>query len=354
MAGIGAESTLGAIAALAGLDKVSIERLWRDQAVEAQTNKLTNLLQEYRDKDLISQADFERALATIRPKAEALANEDVKRLTVQLDKAAQNDPVGTYERIREGNLGSLANLAGQVKGFATAQDKLSLQRFAGGNRGEGTGGLYGQVARQAQVNRDVLPLANTIYSNLGRDTNVLGSEQSRSLADYVNLLRERSAIPFRNAYTTLLPQQNRYNTLGQQTGALSALEQISRNNYLGTRAEENKWGRALKGFGRGLDEVVNTAADVGTSVLSSYTGGGGKGTNLSASQNQQPINPAFQPAGQGYNPYSYQQPFGQQGGYYNYPMPVQQTPANQGYDYNPQSQVPSESIPYDAYFTGYA
>lgn len=351
---LGAESTMGAIAAAFGLDKVKIKRYWRDQAIQQETKSLLGTLENLRASDAIDQAEYERALASIRPQAEKLAEDDVNRLTKALDEYGKIDPVGTYERIREGNLAALGQWAKTLADYGSAADKVTLAaRGVGGRPSEGT---YGSILRQDRVSRNIAPVVGGIFSRLGPDTGILTSQRSGALADYVNLLRERSSIPYRNVASYLLPGQQRYRTLGEQITALGGLENVSRMNYLGTKAEEGRWGRVLKGLGRGVDQLGDFALDA-------YMGG----TNMSSRST--PASAPFQGGatftGAGGGPTGSQWPDASGG--YNYFNPAYYGPSATRvyrgdnpplYDI-PSTPMPSTSgaqpeIPYSAYFTGYA
>lgn len=278
-------------------------------------NKLYGqLARNYNQKDLSTASDvFGKALDAYYPQTSANAAADWYSGKT---KDIVNDPstyLGDYERIRGGNLDSLGGVFKDVLDYGLASEKGRLAAGGYGNRGPSS---YDRILSSTRTASNIAPVLSTIYGNLGRDaTESYGSRENRNrylvnlfqqdpLGGYANTAAARSIAPY-------------LAKLGLTGGAVAGL-----SNLVGAPGIKGN----LSGYEnvKGLTSRVN---DIAKDVTSMATGGlygqsygsqpgqdtattmGLIGTAASmyggSNQYQPPPQaapqPAFQPAGGGYN-----------------------------------------------------
>lgn len=344
---------------LAGEDKLEIERFWRDKMIKAETDALVAGLKAHRDADLITQAQFEAELPKVKQQAEQLAADDLRRLSAAADQVGGTDAVGTMNSLMRERFNALRDWSKEIAGHGRAAVKEAAARMGIGGRP--SGGSYLNQLLQNQIAGKFVPLLGTVLSTVGPDAIAAARVGSQKIGDLVNLLRERSSIPFRTSGISLLPQQARYRSLGEQIRALGGIENISRQNYLGTQATESPW-MGLANVVGGIEDILTSYYTGGaSSLLGGMMGGKQQGSKSGAQWVESSRGIGTAPGG-GFPDYA---------GGYNYFNPAYYGPsAGSSYRGNPQLyDIPSSSmpasvpvsssptvepdIPYSAYFTGY-
>lgn len=240
-----------------------VRRVYYSDEIKNALGQYTQLLQDWKDRDVISLADYESAIKRIQPEAEALAREDQQRYGQLLDANLAYDPLANYERLRSGNLSALDTWGAKLSGYGSAADKAAMAARGYGGRG---GGTYEQILRTDRISKNIAPVLNTIFSNLGREA--AGAETGRlsNILSSQGLMQERAQVPYRSVDRLLDPVRARGQTAAGIFSNFGALGGIARNNIAGFRQEKSPWQIA----GEAGDSVVNAALE----LYSGYLGGG--------------------------------------------------------------------------------
>lgn len=262
---LGGEAMGNAVGGFFGKDKLN-KIVYDDSLRDTQTAQAYSLgkLREAAEK---AGQNYEDRITAAMPSALQITQENIGSLANLQKQGQEFDPTATYERIRGGNIASLADQFVNLASRGAKEDKLALAALGYGGRGPGT---YESILRSDRISRNIAPVLNTIYGNLGRDTSGLNQDRLANLAATLGIMRERQAAPTAAAGLALLPYQARASMLGDEIGMGGALGSATQANTAGFETVKNKWANFFQQSGRAFDQVADTAID----LYSSYMGGG--------------------------------------------------------------------------------
>jgi hypothetical protein len=276
MAGLGLESGMSAISALAGWDKKKYKPIYLDKNLKATQDLLTADLNRQRDKNYADLDSYDAAFNAGTSRANELAQDDQNRLTDILNSLKGYDPMASYERTRSGNLDALNGWAKNLADYGSRADKLSL--LSRGYGGRATDGGYGTALRTNSIATSTVPVLNTIFGNLGRDSAIAEQNRFNNLLESLDIMKNRAATVDRPAERLLMPIQARTGTLNDEIASLAGLTSNAKNNTAGWQSETSQWDRALRALGRSGDELGDTAISefntLAGMALSAYSPGG--------------------------------------------------------------------------------
>lgn len=262
---LGGEAMGNAVSGFFGKDK--LKRIAYDDSLrDTQTAQAYSLgkLREAADR---AGQNYEDRITAAAPQAQQIAQQNISSLYDLQEQGKAFDPTATYERIRGGNIASLADQFVNLASRGAKEDKLALAALGYGGRGPGS---YESILRSDRISRNIAPVLNTIYGNLGRDTAGLNNDRLANLAATLGIMRERQAAPTAAAGLALLPYQARASMLGDEIGMGGELGGAIQGNTAGFQSQKNKWANFFQQSGRAFDQVADTAID----LYSSYMGGG--------------------------------------------------------------------------------
>lgn len=268
---IGGEAMGSAIGGFFGGPKLK-KIVYDDSLRDTQTAQAYSLGKLREDAARAGQAYEDRITAAL-PQAMAISQENIGTLG-ELGKQYQGfDPTSTYERIRGGNIASLADQFVNLASRGAKEDKLALASMGYGGRGPGA---YESILRSDRISRNIAPVLNTIYSNLGRDTAGLNQDRLANLAATLSILRERQSLPASTAGLALLPYQARASMLGDEIGMGGGLAEAIEGNTAGFQSKKNKWANFFEQSGRALDQAADAYISMyGGGMMGGMGGGGG-------------------------------------------------------------------------------
>lgn len=281
MAGFGAEAGLTGIAALvAPADKLK-QVEYNKYLTDTISNQALGLKALRGIGDTAANA-YAASVAGSTPQIQALNQDAINRLTGLADQYSGFDPTSTYERVRSGNIASLADQFVNLANYGQEGDKLALAARGYGGRGPGS---YESILRSDRISRNIAPVLNTIYSNLGADTTSLNTNRLANLANVIPTLGYRSALPGATDSRTLLPYQARLSMLGSEIPLSSSIAEAARGNTAGFKNEENKWKTFLVNLGKSMDQAYDAYTNMysggmmggGGGMMGGMGGGGGNG-----------------------------------------------------------------------------
>lgn len=220
--------------------------------------------------------------------------------------------IDTYERMRQGNISSLADVFKGVLDHGLAYQKSRLA--AGGYGGSGPSS-YDSILQSTMAAANLTPVLNTIYGGLGRDTSSLvggdrawdayrmGQYATDPLTGYVDAA---------TAGRVIQPWNVKRDMMGRDIGQMGQLlNQVIVPNVSGYQLDP--------GLGSKLNNVaagVMNAAQFAGSMYGSAAGGGmggmgggggGMGSLGGMMGGMGGGQGGAQPSGGGYNPYAFQQ-----------------------------------------------
>lgn len=214
---------------------------------------------------------YATAVAGSTPQIQQLNQEAIGRLGSLADQYSTFDPTSTYERIRSGNISSLADQFVKLASLGEAGDKVALAARGYGGRGPGS---YESILRSDRISRNIAPVLNTIYGNLGADTTGLNTNRLANLANIIPTLAYRNALPGATDARTLLPYEARLSMLGREIPLSGDVAAAAKANTAGYQQEQNKWAQFFHGIGRSVDQAYDA-------YMSMYGGGmGGMGGGM--------------------------------------------------------------------------
>lgn len=278
MAGIGASQMGSAIGGFFGDDKLK-QKYYNPELGALFNTEYIDALKKLRTSGEDATAQYSQALKAATPQAQEISNMDVADLGSLIRGSLNYDPVASYERIREGNLGALNAQAANLADYGSRGDKLALAARGYGGRGDGA---YERILRQDRISRNIAPVIGGIFNNLGQDSSIAENNRFRNLLSYLQLMRERSGVPDRLAERALYPAEAQASLLGREIAIAGGLGQASRNNSAGFQLKKNKWKNFFEQTGSGIDEAADTAIQAamtyyGGGMAGGMMGGGGGG-----------------------------------------------------------------------------
>lgn len=275
---VGGEAMGNALSGFFGADKLK-RIVYDDSLRDTQTGQAYALGKLREDATRGGQAYEDRITAAL-PQAMAISQENIGTLG-ELGKQYQEfDPTSTYERIRGGNIASLADQFVNLASRGAKEDKLALAAMGYGGRGPGS---YESILRSDRISRNIAPVLNTIYGNLGRDTAGLNQDRLANLAATLGIMRERQALPASTAGLALLPYQARASMLGDEIELGGGLAGAIEGNTAGFQSKKNKWANFFQQSGRALDQAADAYISMyGGGMMGGGGGGAGKGAAAGA------------------------------------------------------------------------
>lgn len=217
--------------------------------------------------------DYAAALAASTPQIQALNQNTIGRLGSLADQYSGFDPTSTYERVRGGNIASLADQFVNLANYGQEADKAALAARGYGGRGPGS---YESILRADRISKNIAPVLNTIYSNLGSDTAGLNTNRLANLAQVIPTLQYRDSLPGATDYRTLLPYQARLAMLGSEIPLSTSIAGAARANSAGFKETPNKWATFLQDLGRSMDQGFDAFTSIygGDGLMGNFGGGG--------------------------------------------------------------------------------
>lgn len=265
---IGGEAMGNAIGGFFGGPKVK-QIIYNKNLGDAQNQQGIQLqdLAKYGDT---AQRAYAAAVAASTPQAQAINQENIGTLGTLANQYAAYDPTANYERIRSGNISSLADQFVNMASLGQEGDKLALAARGYGGSGPGS---YESILRSDRISRNIAPVLNTIYGNLGTDASRTSADRLSNLQATMALLQTRGALPGSLDYRALLPYQSQANMLGGQIAMGGDLANAYKANVAGFQSTPNKWANFFQQSGRAADQVADTAVSLAGDVASMYSGG---------------------------------------------------------------------------------
>lgn len=236
-----------------------------------------NLLNQYDTTQAANQGDvsnYAKAIAAGTPQAQQFANEDTQALTNLINQYGSYDPMATRSAIREGDLASLDKQFTNLVDYGSAADKARMASLGLGGRA--SAGSYGRIQDQLRASRNLSPVLNTIYGNLGSDTSRITQDRYQNLMSQLGLMNQRAGLyDTRVANRSLMPSYARNADLQSTLANLGGISQGFGQNVAGWEAVPNgvaRWGNAIGAVDQGLNSALDT-------YMSMYGGGmlGGSG-----------------------------------------------------------------------------
>lgn len=264
---------------------------------------------------------YAASLTGSTPEFERINADTISRLSGLADQYGTFDPTSTYERVRSGNIASLADQFVNLANYGQEGDKLALAVRGYGGRGPGS---YESILRSDRISKNIAPVLNTIFGNLGIDTASLNQNRLQNLAATMGVLQARHGLPDAGAARTLLPYEARLSMLGREIPLSGQVAEATKANTAGYEQTQNKWANFFQQMGRATDQLGDFAMNGAQTALSAYTGGafggmgGGGGGGGGAAPSAPPagvrnfyMNPTSAPGNSPYGPYAsgYQFPY---------------------------------------------
>ncbi len=214
---------------------------------------------------------YAAGIAAGTPEAQRFANLDKDTIGKLIDQSVGYDPASTYNAIRDADLASLDKQFGNLVNYGSATDKANAAALGLGGRA--SAGSFGRIQDQVRAARNLSPILNTIYGNLGSNYSRVATDRYNNMLNTLGLMSERAGIQDRMAGRALLPAQARTENLINEIAGLKGLSDVFNQNIAGYRENVSGLGRWANA-GRAVDDSLNSALDI---VLSLFGGGGGMG-----------------------------------------------------------------------------
>lgn len=249
-------------------------------------------------------AKYAAAVDASTPQVQAVANENLALLGRLANQGAAFDPTDTYERIRGGNIASLADQFVNLATYGQQADKSALAARGYGGRGPGS---FESTIRADRISRNIAPVLNTIFGNLGADAAGLNQNRLANLAATTGIARERLGLPGYADSRALLPYQAQAGMLGNEIGMSGMIADATKANTAGYEQTQNKWANFFQQMGRATDQVADTAISLygggmlgGGGGMGGILGGGGGGGGATAAPAPAIRSFSMQPLGSSY------------------------------------------------------
>lgn len=269
---VGGEAMGSALSGFFGADK--LKRIAYDDSLrDTQTGQAAALGKLRETAGRVGQTYEDRITAAL-PQALTIANQNIGTLGELGEQYKGFDPTSTYERIRGGNIASLADQFVNLASQGERGDKLALASMGYGGRGPGA---YESILRSDRISRNIAPVLNTIFGNLGRDTAGLNQDRLANLAATMAIMRERQGLPASTAGLALLPYQAQAAMLGDEIGMGGDLAGAVEANTAGFQSKKNKWANFFQQSGRALDQAADAYISMYGGGMMGGGGGAGKG-----------------------------------------------------------------------------
>lgn len=220
---------------------------------------------------------YAAAVAASTPEIQALNKDTIGRLGGLADQYSGFDPTSTYERIRSGNISSLADQFVNLASLGQEGDKVALASRGYGGRGPSS---YESILRSDRISRNIAPVLNTIFGNLGSDSTSLNANRLANLANVIPTLAYRGTLPGATDERALLPYEARLSMLGREIPLSGVAADVSKANIAGYEQTQNKWANFFQQMGRATDQLGDTALSLYGGQLTGMLGGGGGGGGL--------------------------------------------------------------------------
>lgn len=221
---------------------------------------------------------FQRTADRTLPKVEQAVNLGQGDLSAASGMLTGFNPVGTYERIRSGNLAGLTGLSDALAGIGRRSDQAMAARLGMAGRPSSARDLI----RARGTASAFAPIANTIFGNLGSDTAGLG----RQVVNQAGALRAIAAARpdlFGQIYQyALAPLSAEGAALSTETDALRALGDAVKANYAGMDAQKKmglmdypvRMSESLAGTVGNLADAAGSVMSIAGPVMGMGGGGG--------------------------------------------------------------------------------
>lgn len=246
--------------AIAGFFPKKAKTIYYNKPLRNTTEDFLRYLDQAHGQSDADIANFSGLLAKALPQAQALGADDASRMTAMLDTLKNYDPLGSYNRIRSGNISALTDFLPTVSGAGlSAADKVSA---AMGGYGGRPGGAYLDKLAMAGVSRPAMQVLNTIFGNLGADSSGAETNRWNSILNSLGLMQQRADTPYRGVYQMLDPVTARNETLANETARLLNLTDATRGNIAGMQLKQSPWANFFQQTGKGADELAGKAASI--------------------------------------------------------------------------------------------
>lgn len=250
---------------------------------------------------------YAAALAASAPQFQQINQDTIAKLSDLAGQYAGFDPTSTYERIRGGNIASLADQFVNLASLGQEGDKVALAARGYGGRGPSS---YESILRSDRISRNIAPVLNTIFGNLGSDTAGLNQNRLANLAATMGILQARHTLPDAPAARELLPYEARLSMLGREIPLSGMTAEAAKANIAGYEQTQNKWANFFQQMGRAGDQMADTYLSLyGGGMLPTGMGGMGGGGGGAVPSAPAPairsfsMNPISAPGSSGFQPY---------------------------------------------------
>lgn len=248
------------------------KKMYASDPLQEQIDKSIGGVDAYRSDISRGLGEFETGMRENIAKQKSYEPIAEQELSAVQNEVLGGDFLADRERIRGGDLNSLAALLGQIGGGMSAADKVASARLGYAGRPSGT---YQDKNRQAYMGAFASPLANTIFAGL--NTGASGADAARrgKAGTVAGIIEERSKIPDRATDRMLAVPSARADFFNKEIGALGGLSDVNKSNFLGLKEEKNKWASALGAMDESLNSTLDTAMSIyGLGGFGGFMGGG--------------------------------------------------------------------------------
>lgn len=271
MAGFGGEE---AGKAIGGFFKDDLLKHWTNEELHNVQEQQALALGGLKAKADAAAAAYAAAVGKSTPAIEALNLDTQGRLSGLADQFTGFDPVANYERVRGGNIASLADQFTKLASLGQEGDKTRLASLGYGGRGPSS---YESILRSDRISRNIAPVLDTIYRNLGTDTAGLNNNRLQNLAATLAILKERGMLPGATDARALLPYQAEAGLFGGQVGLGGELANATGANFQGFETKKNPWKNFFEEGGKSADRAFDAYMSIYGGGMLGGGGGGGLG-----------------------------------------------------------------------------
>lgn len=277
---VGGEALGNSLSGFFDPPKVTVDR-YNEALHDEQGQQALQLRDLAKSGEAASKA-YAAAVAASTPEISRLNADSVGRLGELATQYQTFDPTSTYERVRGGNIASLADQFVNLATYGQQADKAALAARGYGGRGPSS---YESILRSDRISKNIAPVLATIYSTLGADTTSLNNNRLANLASIIPALQYRGALPGATDMRSLLPYQAEANMLADRVNTGGSLAAATKANVQGVRSTPNKWANFFQQQGRMVDQAADTAIDLyGGAMMGGIMGGmGGAAAPVAAS-----------------------------------------------------------------------
>ena len=215
---------------------------------------------------------FSAELNRLRPRVEAMGNEDIGTLGGVINRLGNTSAMDTYRGIGDYQKSLIDSVASNLAQRGMAGLNLRRAKLGYGGRG---GGSFDTAQITNRISQNLAPVYANAFANIGRDTQTVSGADINNINTLLQVIGERAGIPLRGLDLFQLAAMFRNQNQGDELANLGSLTNTVKAGTAGWRPpEQSTLYRIFSEAGDQQKSVSGFVGDLAGDIVKMYAGGG--------------------------------------------------------------------------------